>query len=129
MQDSACWAPQKLRAKHARSCAQRMKAQVLARTDEVLTQLQDNAHLALLRNVGQVMAEAAQQAPVALVAQVVEADALLLAVELHNRGNVVGVLALVTTCAQALCEVEADLWIAGTAVAGPGRVIRDAILQ
>ncbi len=33
------------------------------------------AGLALLRNVGEVVAEAAEQPPVALVAQVVEADA------------------------------------------------------
>lgn len=55
------------------------------------------------------MAEPAEQTPVALVPQVVEADAFLLAVEVHYRGNVVTVLALVTTGAHALCEVKADL--------------------
>jgi hypothetical protein len=84
-----------------------------------------HAHLALLCDVGQVVAEAAQQAPVALVAQVVEADALFLAVELHNGGNVVGILALVAAGAQALGEVEADLWVAPVCVAGAagGRVL------
>lgn len=55
------------------------------------------------------MTEAAQQTPVTLVAQVVKADTLLLAVEVHNRGDVMAVLAFVTTCAHALGEVEADL--------------------
>lgn len=88
------------------------------------------AHLALLCDVGQVVAEAAQQAPVALVAQVVEADALLLAVELHNGGDVVRVLALVAAGAQALGEVEADLRVADVAVAGARRgVFRGAVLH
>jgi len=47
--------------------------------------------------------------PVALVAQVVEADALLLAVEGHDGGNVVAVLALVAARAHALREIVADL--------------------
>lgn len=63
------------------------------------------------------MAEAAQQTPVALVAQVVKADALLFAVELHNRGDVVGVLALVAAGAETLGEIVADLWVAAMAVA------------
>ncbi len=75
------------------------------------------SHLALLCDVGQVVAEAAQEAPVALVPQVVKADALLLAVELHDCGNVVRVFALVTAGAQALGEVKADLWVMAVAVA------------
>jgi hypothetical protein len=54
------------------------------------------------------MAEAAQHTPVALVAQVVKADALLLAVELDDRLDVMGVLALVAARAHALGEVKAD---------------------
>lgn len=108
-----------------------MQAQLLAQacTYKAPAPAQDTAHLALLRNVGQVVAEAAQQTPVALVAQVVKADALLLAVELHDGVDVVGVLALVATCAQAFCEVEADLWVAATAVAGHRRILRYAVLQ
>lgn len=87
------------------------------------------AHLALLCNVGQVVAEAAQQAPVALVAQVVKADALLLAVELHDGRDVVGELALVAACAEALCEVKADLGVTAVAGAAPGGVLRDTILH
>lgn len=75
------------------------------------------------------MAEAAQQTPVALVAQVVKADALLLAVKLHNGGNIVGVLALVATCAQPLGEVKADLWVMAVAVTGPRGVLGDTILH
>lgn len=66
-------------------------------------------HLALLGDVREVVAEAAQQAPVALVAKVVKADALLLAVEVHDGGDVVRKLALVRARAHALGEVEADL--------------------
>jgi hypothetical protein len=46
---------------------------------------------------------------VALAAQVVKADALLLAVELHYGRNVVAELALVAARAHALCEIEANL--------------------
>jgi len=69
------------------------------------------------------MAEAAEQASVALVPQVIKTNSFLLAVELHNGGNVMAVLALVTTCAHALGEVEADLGVVD------GRIIRPCILH
>lgn len=59
-------------------------------------------YLALLCDVGEVVAEPAEQATVALVAQVVEADALLFAVEVHDGCQVVRILALIAATADAL---------------------------
>lgn len=59
----------------------------------------------------------------ALVAQVVEADALLLAVEVHNGGQVVRVLALVAARADALGEVKADLRLAAALLLLPALLL------
>lgn len=55
------------------------------------------------------MAESAEEASAALTPQEIKADATLLAVDLYDEGYVMGVLACIASCAQALSEVKADL--------------------
>lgn len=55
------------------------------------------------------MAESAEKASAALTPQEIKADATLLAVDLHDKGYIMRVLAGVAACAEAFGEVKAYL--------------------
>ena len=74
-------------------------------------------YLARLRcDIGEIVAESAEQPSATLAPQEVKADAALLAVDFHNQGNIMGILACLAACAQALGEIKTNLLLGVQAV-------------